>query len=151
MYEFLMGFVTHPAFGIASAGIGFLVGHQLTRVRSFEAIRLVEFNKAAAIFYAAFLDDIILIEDTEPENVDIKILERYSLTKKLGQESPGLKHRKAMILFRPYIDKADLPGFDSAWSMYHEWVMHYTDEKNTDNIYDFKSHLEKLLEYARPK
>lgn len=151
MYEFLMGFVTHPAFGIASAGIGFLIGHQLTRVRSFEAIRMVEFNKAAAAFYIAFLNEIIFLEDTEPENVSIELLKRASISKRLEQESIDMQHRKAMIIFRPYIDKSDLAGFDTAWSKYHEWPKYYGTEKNKGSEYDFKSHLGNLLEYAKPK
>lgn len=125
------------------------LNHQLAVSRNLESIRITEFNKAAAAFYIAFLDDIIFLEDTEPEEVPIELLKRTEISKKRERDSIDIQHRKARVIFRPYIDKSDLAGFDAAWFKYYKWSKHYVDEN--DKEYDFKSHLDSLLEYAKPK
>lgn len=134
-----------------------LVKDRLARNRNIEAIQITEFNKAAAVFTAAFLDDVIFLEDTDPKEVSVALLSQASKERRLKEsnelkaETSDTKHRKAMIMFRPYIAKSDLTGFDAAWSAYHEWPLYYGDEKNKGNEYDFKSHLLRLLEYAKPR
>lgn len=135
--------------------VGVLIGSLIARWNGMMFIKRQEFNKAASVFYTAFLDDIIIVEDSKPEEISIKLLERVSKERRLKEsndiETTGLKHRKAMIIFRPYVDKSNLSGFDDAWSKYNEWTKYYGDEKSKGHNYDFKSHLYRLLEYAKPQ
>ncbi len=153
----LWGAVLGAVIGGTIGFVGAYYSYKWNRSVSLEAIRIAEFNKAAASFYTAFLDDVILIEDTDPKEVSVKLIQRVSIERRLKEanelktETMGVKHRKAMIMFRPYIDKPDLPGFDAAWSKYHQWTKYYGDDKSTEIEYDFKSHLYSLLEYAKPK
>jgi hypothetical protein len=128
-----------------------LIKDRLARTRGIEAIHIVEFNKAAATFYTAFLDEIIFLEDADPKEVFIEKFRKRESERRLTEanelktETASMRHRKAMIIFRPYIDKLHLHGFDAAWSAYNDWPKHGDDD------YDFKSHLNRLLEYANPK
>lgn len=150
--------ISSPTYTLITAGsglVGVLIGSLIARWNGIVFIKRQEFNKSASVFYTAFLDDIIIVEDSKPEEISIKLLERASKERSLKEssaiETTGLKHRKAMIIFRPYIDKSNLSGFDDAWSKYSEWPKHYGDEKNKGHSYDFKARLYRLLEYAEPK
>jgi len=126
--------LTFTTGGMLGVLLGYFIEHQLARSRSIEAIRIVEFNKAAAAFYSSFLDEIIFLEDTDPKEVSIELLKRADISKRREQESIDMRHRKAMIMFRPYIDESNLAGFDAAWSKYHEWTLYYGDEKQRKRV-----------------
>ncbi len=143
----LWGAIIGGGIGIVSAFFGYLWNRRVTR----ESNKITEFNKAATAFYAAFLDEIIFLEETKPEDVPIKLIERTTKANMLEQKSIDMSHRKAMIMFRPYIDKSDLVGFDTAWEAYHNWTLpQYSKRAHEEKNY-FKTHLNDLLKYAKPK
>ncbi len=128
-------FTTGSVLGIL---IGYFIEHQLARSRSIEAIRIVEFNKAAAAFYVSFLDDVYLLNHTDPKRISIALLERAEVNKRLERENIDMVHEKAKIMFEPFIAKSDLAGFNAAWSAYHNWPQHYAKNISEGKEYDFR-------------
>jgi len=144
--------------GIMGIG-GTYFGYPLTRYMNLETIRIAEFNKAAAVFRAAFIDTIFLLRrniETGGQFVD-KIITLESL----------IAHEKAKIIFEPFLPDSVLDGFTTAWSGYQNCennyyiatkhpsrhpVFHPTSIKSRKDFSQYYlSHIENLLEYAKPK
>lgn len=141
-------FIALPIGGIIGWIIREIVSDRLARDRAIDVIKITEFNKAAAIFHAAFIEDIIFIEDTTPSEIYTKILEMI-LTRGVDKKIITERHRKEMIMFRPYIAECDLPGFDAAWGEYYKLDKNEPDSKEEGE--KFALHLNNLLKYAKPK
>jgi hypothetical protein len=105
-----------------------------------------EFNKAAAAFRAALVDEMYRLEHIDMStsiNCLAVMMERTDAT--------TVAHEKARILFEPFIDKSGLPGFRKAWGIYtNNWPQYLKDGDGYDKQ-DFFSHLFSFLEYAKPK
>jgi hypothetical protein len=136
-----------------------VVSDKLARDRAFEMVRITEFNKAAAIFHAAFIDIIYLLRQNS-QTAEI----HYSniLTDKIL-----ITHEKARIMFEPYLIPDKLAGFNTAWEKYKDSEENYykeflQEQRPEPTIEDVKArrkdfsqycltHLYALLEYAKPK
>ena len=131
--------------------VGFIVSElikdRLARTRGIEAIRIVEFNKAAAEFRAAFVDIIHVLRNANQMKTGD---ECFHTMKQFRSRDVNHTDEKAKIIFEPFIEKNDLPGFNAAWDDYYDWQKHI---KNKDNnvVPDFLGHIYALLEYAKPK
>lgn len=148
MYKLFMDIITHPAFSLATGGTGILAGYYLSRTKDIENIKMVEFNKAAAAFHAAFLDDIIFTEDTAPAEIYTRLLEMI-LTKGIEQKLITTVQRKEMLKFRQYIPEADHPAFDAAWEAYY--CLNKNEDDSTDEGKKFVLHLHNILQFAKLK
>lgn len=153
MDQFIMGIITHPFFNFASAGIGFLMGHYLNRSRGIEAIRITEFNKAAAEFRSRFVDIIWKLRENtekgEPSSLVITREDRIVL-------------EKAKILFEPFLNTAKLDGLNKAWLNYENCEPDYYKECYKNSVQMNSSSRQELsrryidrftniLEFAKPK
>lgn len=149
MLKFIVSIVTDPLFGIASAATGFLFGHWFAQRRNLQAIRITEFNKAAAEFRAAFIDYIYTLRHTKSmTDAD----EGWFNMREIHTATVEKEHEKAKIRFEPFIDKADRTSFDAAWEKYRHWPEHFTKQDDkTDRKDTVLKHLYALLEYANPK
>ncbi len=139
-------FTTGSVLGIL---IGYLIEHNLARSRGIEAIRIVEFNKGAAEFRAAFVDYIYKLRHTK--NMSDADQGWFDM-RGIHTETVERDHEKAKIRFEPFIAKSDRMGFDAAWEKYRQWPEHFTKQDNkTDRKDMVLHHLYALLEYANPK
>jgi hypothetical protein len=134
--------------------VGFIVSElikdRLARTRGIEAIRIVEFNKAAAAFRSMFVDDKYSIRQAieDPSSDDQGLFLMWKLHKK----DTIVAFEKAKIMFEPYIDSADLKGFNDSWINYIEWMRHYQgDYDNKEKTHEMLKHLDRLLTHANPK
>jgi hypothetical protein len=89
------------------------------RADNLEALRIIEFNKAAAEFRASFVSETFLLQDA--------IATGNKKPTQIITSDVLLAHEKAMILFRPFINAENLVGFDAAWHQYKN-----TKDKNTE-------------------
>lgn len=138
--------------GISIGGVvGFIIreiiGDRMARDRALETIRITEFNKGAAAFRVAFVDEEYRLRHSDMSTWD----KSFHVMRERGSDVL-IAHEKAKILFEPFIDKADLPGFNAAWETYAHWPSHYIkenpeDSKNPDHL----GHLKHLLVYAKFK
>lgn len=136
-----------------------IIGDKLARDRALETIRITEFNKAAAIFHAAFIDIIYLLRQNS-ETAEI----HYA---NILKDQILIDHEKAKIMFEPYISTDKLVGFNTAWEKYKDCEENYykeflQEQRPEPTIEDVKArrkdfsqfclnHLYALLEYAKPK
>jgi len=118
-----------------------------THQNNLHVIQITEFNKAAAVFRAAFVNEMFLLRKNAEKGNQMpdEIIDRNIL----------IAHEKAKIIFEPFVSTADLQGFNKAWEEY----------KNTDSAYcvqnmgsykaemsnAYLTHIQNLLEYVRPK
>jgi len=113
----LMSALIGGAIGI----IGSVIGSRMSRSTTLAAIKITEFNRAAAKFRAAFLPQIAYLN----HGADIKscgnlreVLSHFYLR----------GHLQALEIFKPYLCPADQRGIERAWSEY----CHKDDPNNLD-------------------
>jgi hypothetical protein len=111
------------------------------------------FNKAAATFRAAFIDEIYALRRSE----------RY------GDKDPNsiltepifAAHEKAKIMFEPFLSTDELKRFSVAWDNYRNHEIHYckgngpfnigTADTNKEMSKFCLTHLNTLLQFSEPK
>jgi hypothetical protein len=138
------------SFSIGAVAGGVVIGlfnHFLSKSRSIEAIRITEFNKGAAAFRAAFVDIIFLLR-RHKEGAS-------GLIPKIISDGVIVNHEKAKILFEPFVEKSDIPGFNSAWDAYTKCRVNYgtvnTNPTRAEEGQFCLNHIDTLLSYAKPK
>ncbi len=153
MIEFIIGFLDSKLF---AAIIGVFCGYWL----SVKANRRQRYFEAAGQFREAFFDEIIICEqEIVLDSSETKISEVMS--------NALIKYKKAILRFRPFIDKMDVGNFDRVCQKYCDnetrLSLHAkpvagvckdntfvaTNEKEKRDI--FLSQIKKLLEYATIK
>ena len=123
-----------------------IVSDRLARDRAFEVIKITEFNKAAAEFRAAFVDEMFRIGRRMETPHAIYGERLIDIT---------IANEKAKIIFEAFLPSDMLSGFSAAWKKYEEADIGenspLTEEgrKQIANIY--LSHIKNLLEFAKPK
>jgi hypothetical protein len=141
--------VTFSLGGIVGFVVSELIKDRLARIRGIEAIRIVEFNKAAAEFRAAFVDYIYTLRHTKSMTEHD---EGWFNMRGIHTDTVERDHEKAKIRFEPFINKSDQAGFDAAWEKYRQWPEHFTKQDDkTDRKDAVLKYLYSLLEYANPK
>jgi hypothetical protein len=129
--------------------VGVFIGSFIGRINSMAMIKRQEFNKGAAEFRAAFVDYIFKIRHTK--NMTEADIGWHGM-RQIHTETVEGDHEKAKIRFEPFIDKADLTGFNAAWENYQRWPEHFSDQDDkTDRKQTILTHIDSLLEYAKPK
>ena len=138
--------------------LGFLVGHYidhlLARSRNWETIQITEFNKGAATFRAAFVNELFALR----KNAQTGEQFLHSII----TDEIFIAHEKAKILFEPFLTDNDLASFNTTWENYKNSFYDYIEQespnyhpaKDSDKIglsaYYLKN-IEALLNYAKPK
>ena len=138
--------------------LGFLLktflGHSLALSRIFQSIRINEFNKAAAPFRAAFVDEIhSLRSNSKSGDTDVY---------KIISDNTFISHEKAKILFEPFIPSDELEAFNCTWDEYKNYeYTFYTKlktpyhpcniEQRQELSNNYLNHIDKLLGFAQPK
>jgi len=135
------------------------IDHRLAISRNYEVIRVSEFNKAAATFRAAFVDEIYTLRRSEKygEKDPLNIL----------TEPIFAGHEKAKIMFEPFLSNTDLSAFNIAWDNYRNYYRRYHENKvNVENANSFSpgdtdtikeiskfclDHIDSLFSFAEPK
>lgn len=146
MFEFIIAL---PIGAVIGWIIREIVSDRLARDRAFEVIKTTEFNKAAAVFRATFVDEIFHIRrNVEP------FFQRFGERR----EEIDIANEKAKIIFEAFLPDNMLSGFNAAWDKYKN-----PDEENKikesplDPEYYKElgkirlSHINNLLAYAKPK
>ncbi|MEK6742655.1 MAG: hypothetical protein AABZ15_03545 [Nitrospirota bacterium] len=126
-----------------------LFEHRLAISRSIEAIRITEFNKAAADFRTAFVDYIYTLRHTKSmTDADAG----WFNMREIHTETIERDHEKAKIRFEPFIDASARASFDAAWEKYRQWPEHFNNQDDKTERRDvILNHLYSLLKYANPK
>jgi len=115
MWVLLYQIIKNPIFSIVCALGGFLAGHRLALGRE----RINEFNKAAATFRDAFVEEIRLLSKDRGRRPSWGSSENNKTAYDIV-ESVISKHESAYISFRHYISRSKRKGFDLAWYQYAE-------------------------------
>lgn len=144
--------------GVVGGILGYLlktqIDHRLAIARNYETIRATEFNKAAAIFRAAFVDAVFALQRSvrcggkDANNILI--------------EPVITAHEKAKIMFEPYLPSTSIGSFNAVWNEYRKGKYDYAAKigesfniQNTDHSKGLSEHylscIQKLLEFAQPK
>ncbi|HDL01572.1 MAG TPA: hypothetical protein ENH23_04995 [candidate division Zixibacteria bacterium] len=118
---------------------------QETHKNATELLQRQEFNKAASVFRAAFVDVIYKIQKAKLTDSD----QGWFDFKKILTEEVLIAHGKAKILFEAYIDKSDLPGYSSAWGKYSNCHNNFAKDEKKDKTPELISHIDNLLKYAK--
>ena len=150
----LVGAFIGGAIGI----IGSIIGSKMSRSSTMEAVRMTEFNKAAAIFRTAFIEQLRELKSViHPENLDVDFV--YTLI-----ENAIVDHEMAFIGFEPYLSWPVLTSYHDAWKQYS----HTSDipkETTPDSLEGYYAHtksvedcihlavsnIERLLKFANPQ
>ena len=126
-----------------------IVSDRLARDRALEVIKITEFNKAAAIFRASFVDEFFRIRRNIKEPGE-RYLER--------PEEIAIANEKAKIIFEAFLPAAKLSGFNAAWKQYENCegketkVYSPLNPKHRKELGNIQlSHINNLLEFAKPK
>ncbi len=146
------------AYTFASSIALLLLGYFLGKYREKHNRLAIEFNKAAAIFRTAFIEQIrelrgiVHTENLEPNFV-------YTLI-----ENAIVDHEIAFIRFEPYLKRCDITSYHNAWEQYR----HTSDipkETTPDSLEGYYAHtksvkgcihlaisnIERLLKFANPQ
>jgi hypothetical protein len=83
---------------------------QQTHKNALDAIQITEFNKAAATFRAAFVNEIFMLRKN--------IIDGKKHTEEIIGDEVLIAHEKAKIIFEPFLCSTVLPIFNSAWEGY---------------------------------
>jgi len=108
MLEFIIGI---PVGAIIGWLVREIISDRLARDRGLEAIRITEFNKAAAEFRIAFINE-------------KRFLDPNSLADRTGNTAFGIVqaaidlHEIAMIRFEPFVCKSETEAYKKAWKDY---------------------------------
>lgn len=153
MIDFLIGVVTHPAFGAATFFIGLWSGNHFAIGRD----RRKEHNDAVNKFRDAFKSELLSLNTSLTENY----IDACDLLKPAFE-----KHRLAIFDFRPFLKGKKQKGFDQAWRNYYgydgnqkvkiEFLFKYSGdgyegEESRNRRSLAISNIEKLLEFAEHK
>lgn len=111
--------------------------------KALDLVSKQEFLKAAAEFQTAFTEELLTLRRPYTSNqadLPFMIIRRASV-----------KHRNAMLKFRPYLDNTTKDLFDRTWEDYEGETKY---DGNTQDVATAKRKLaleriEKLLEYAK--
>ncbi len=142
------------AFGGAALGAWFAhkTGMKLvqkTHKNALDLLKRQEFNKAAAAFRSTFVDEIFHIQrNVEP------FFERFGGRR----EDIEIANEKAKIIFETFLPRDKLAGFNAAWEQYKNPKEESEIKESPLDTEYYKelvkirlSHINDLLEYAKPK
>ena len=126
-----------------------IVSDRLARDRALEIIEITEFNKAAAVFRATFVDEMFHIKrNVEP------FFQRYGERR----EDIDIANEKAKIIFEAFLPDDMLIGFNAAWKQYKNPDKENKIKESAMGPEYYKelgkirlSHIKNLLEFAKPK
>lgn len=150
MIEFLIGVVTHPAFGAATFFIGLWSGNHFAIDRD----RRKEHNDAVSKFRGDFKSELLSLNTALTENY----IDACDLLKAAFE-----KHRLAVFDFRPFLKGKRQEEFDQAWRDYYgydgdqsvklEFLLKYSGkgyggEELRSRRATAIANIEKLLEFA---
>ena len=146
--------MTTAIIGIIGTISGAIIGALITYFALTWIAKRQEFNRAAAIFRSAFIEE-------------QRLLDPHSTADRVGKstydilESAINRHEIAMIRFRPYLRDSERIAFARAWEAYcyHEqtdrpFLEQYFDKNLKEKEEKRKlalERIEKLLEFAKPK
>ena len=129
-----------------------LVEHHLAIERNKENIKIIEFNKGASAFRAAFVDAIVHLQ--ENINTGNKMVDH------IIEPNVVITHEKAKILFEPFLSDSDLQDFNSVWENYRNYENDFFQKNkyfNPGKVSDRKDmsqycleQILRLLRYAKP-
>ncbi|ANA40452.1 hypothetical protein A2G06_09280 [Geobacter anodireducens] len=129
------------------------IDHRLAIARNYETLRVTEFNKAAAVFRAEFVNEIFMLRKN--------IASGNEFVNRIITNETIIRHEKARIIFGPFIDTPDLGGFNEAWEKYKNCEYDYFSQAQTYNPANitnrkefsqfYLDHIESLLKFAKPK
>ncbi len=151
--------IIFSAGGVVGSLAGFLLEHRLSRSRGIELIQITDFNKAAAIFRVALVDEIYLLRKN--------IINGNTFIDTIITDNTYIGHEKAKIIFEPFLADTEMTGFNNDWDKYKNCktnyylaqtppskhpVFHPVDvESRKDFSIYYLNHIENLLNYAKPK
>lgn len=131
--------------------IGTLLGAWITYRNALEIQKVAEFNKAAAEFRIAFIEE-------------QRLLDPHSFADRASAGSVSSiiknaidKHERAMIRFEPFVCKSKIEEYKKAWKDYAGDSKHF-EQYSGGNIFEAQekralalSRINNLLKFANPK
>ena len=149
LFSAIIGAITGGIIGIVAA----YFSGRWSRATALEAIRINEFNKAAAAFCTAFVDTKRRLRQNAEDGKELifRII------------TPDVfdTQEKAKILFEPCFDKFNLEALNNSWEEYikcsftnhtsDDFIFKNSDEERKDKSRFCLKHLENLLLYAKTK
>ena len=139
--------------GIGGAIIGGAIGIIGTYLGTVKITKRQEFNKAADIFRADFIDEIFMLRKN--------IISGDTFISNIITDSIYIRHEKSKIIFESFLTNKELSGFNKAWEDYKNCEnnfflsnqsYHPADISNRKEFSRFYlNHIEILLNYAKPK
>ena len=102
--EYIAGAIGLSAGGVVGYLSRTLIENKLAINRIYENIRATEFSKAAATFRCAFTKELRLLEES---TIDTDFINLFS--------SAYVRHRNAVIRFKPYLSKTQRVEIEKAW------------------------------------
>jgi len=122
---------------------------QRTHENAVVLMQIQEFNKASAVFRATFVDEMFHIQrNVEP------FFTRFGERR----EDIEIANEKAKIIFEAYLPQKELAGFNAAWEQYKNPEEESNIKESPLGPEYYKelgkirlSHINHLLEYAKPK
>ncbi|MBW2741389.1 MAG: hypothetical protein JRE64_21675 [Deltaproteobacteria bacterium] len=129
--------------------IGTLLGAWITYRNALEIQKIAEFNKAAGIFKATFVDEIFRVR-RNIEKPGERYLERH--------EDIVIANEKAKIIFEAFLPTNIRNSFNGAWNKYkncegkeNKPYSPLNPEHRKEIVNIELSHINNLLEFAKPK
>ncbi len=129
------------------------IDHRLAIARNYEVITINEFNKAAAVFRAEFVNEIFMLRKN--------IVSGDEFVSRIITDETFIRHEKARIIFEPFINISDLSGFSTAWEKYKNCEYSFFSQASTYNPANiinrkefsqfYLNHINDLLYFAKPK
>ena len=150
------------AIGVIGTCLGAIIGIVGTYLVAIRIAHRQDFNKAAAIFRSAFIEEKRLLSQRHTYDVVTK-KGVYDILK-----AAIIRHEKAMIRFREYLTEREKRCFDKAWKEYYsEGEANYClcdyetkfDEKTGKPDLEFEkglmklalTRIDELLKFTKPK
>jgi len=131
--------------GIGGTVAGTVLGAFITYRFALRLNSNIEFNKAAAVFRAAFVEVMYwLRQGSEVEG---------RMIPQILTDAVLVDQEKAKLVFEPFLSKTELAGFNAAWDEYIGCRINYggkTSSRSEERQYCL-GHIDRLLSYAAPK
>jgi hypothetical protein len=122
-------------------------GNRLARSATMETIKITEFNKAASLFRATFVNEIFLLR-RDIATGDKKITHLFP-------SEVLVVHEKAKIMFEPFLNGEILHRFNIAWEEYknceYNYYATFSNERDQRSFNQYcLDHICNLLSYTNP-
>ena len=149
----LFGATIGGAIGI----VGIIIGSKMSRSSTLEALRITDFNRAAADFRSILITDLYKLKRiAKKENPEWDFVPNFI-------EKAILRHKIAFMKFEPYLPSSQIPAYRRAWEQYSN-PDGINEEKHTNPLNAYWtpnnpekglhlaiSNLERLMKFAKPK